>query len=178
MLHHIEFPGPRFERPKVTVPQEGSPFAWDWFLWCVMPALSVVCPAYARLNVPAFCVWVLCQVRRSRRRCLKFTLTRTHFTLFTTTARFYSKTCLLRWFHNRLVLLFGQETQEHVKTIKKRCLEVKKRRCFIKMHLKNMFVLNFSSSSRARAGPIWAHMGPYGPTFGQMSHISDPKLNF
>jgi len=26
----------------------------------------------------------------------------------------------------------------------------------------SMFFLNFSSSSRARAGPIWAHEGPYG----------------
>ena len=36
-----------------------------------------------------------------------------------------SNTCFLRWFHNRSVSFLGQETQEHIKTIKKRCLEVK-----------------------------------------------------
>ena len=30
------------------------------------------------------------------------------------------------------------------------------------------FLLNFSRSSRARAGPIWAHTGPYGPIWAHM----------
>jgi len=48
----------------------------------------------------------------------------TTFSLFfTITACFGSKTCFLRWFHNRSVSFFGQETQERIKTIKKRCLE-------------------------------------------------------
>ena len=42
----------------------------------------------------------------------------------TKTARFGSKTYLLRWFHDRSVSFLGQKTQEHVKTVKKeRCLE-------------------------------------------------------
>ena len=55
---------------------------------------------------------------------------------FTITARFGSKTCFLRWFHNRSVSFYGQKTREHVKTIKKRCLEAKNHIFFVKMHLK------------------------------------------
>ena len=31
------------------------------------------------------------------------------------------------------------------------------------LYKKNALCLNFSRSSRARAGPIWAHTGPYWP---------------
>ena len=43
----------------------------------------------------------------------------------TKTAHFGFKTCFLRRFHNRSVSFFGQKTQEHDKTIEKRCLEAK-----------------------------------------------------
>ena len=60
---------------------------------------------------------------------------------------------------------FGQKPEEHVKTIKKCCLEIKNddlwEKCITKTN--NAFFSNFSRSSRARAGPIWALMGPYGP---------------
>ena len=36
---------------------------------------------------------------------------------------FWFQNLLLRWFHNRSVSFLRQETHEHVKTIKKRCLE-------------------------------------------------------
>ena len=38
-----------------------------------------------------------------------------------------------------------------------------KRRCLIRICLKNKFFLNFSRSSRASAGPTRAHTVPYGP---------------
>ena len=98
-----------------------------------------------------------------RRRCLKFTLTRTHFTLFTITACFGSKTCFLRWFHNRSVSFFGQKTQEHVKTIKKRCLEAKNN-----IFRKNAFKKNM----------FYRRVSLHVPTVGALSDFSDPKLNF
>ena len=36
------------------------------------------------------------------------------------------------------------------------------------LHKRNMFFLNFSRSSKARAGPIRAHMGPYGSIWALM----------
>ena len=45
------------------------------------------------------------------------------FDFWSNFAHLGSKTCFLRWFHIRSVSFFGQETYEHVKTIKKCCLE-------------------------------------------------------
>ena len=81
---------------------------------------------------------------------------------------------------------FGQETHEHVKTTKKRCLEAKKEISFVKMHLVRV------GAHMDPYGPIWAHMGPYGPlwahmdrsghdqirTFGTIWYVSGPKLTF
>ena len=59
-------------------------------------------------------------------------------------ACFGSKTCFLRWFHNRSVSFLHQETYEYVKTIKKRCLEAKNYILFRKNEFKknNMGYLN------------------------------------
>ena len=59
-------------------------------------------------------------------------------------------------------MYFGQKPEEHSLSIKKRYLEVKdnnflEKKCYLK---KGACILNFSRSSRARAGPIWAHKGP------------------
>ena len=43
-----------------------------------------------------------------------------------------------------------------------------KQKCYVE---KVCIFLNFSCSSRARAGPIWAHTGPDGPIWAHM----DPK---
>ena len=51
-----------------------------------------------------------------------------------------------------------------------------KRRLLENMFLKKgAFFFNFSRSSRARAGPIWALMGPYGPEKSRQIH---KKLTF
>ena len=56
----------------------------------------------------------------------------------------------------------------------------------------NKINLQVRVGTRSGLGPIWAHMGPYGsswtglgrsghvrfPTFGQISHVSGPKLSF
>ena len=43
----------------------------------------------------------------------------------TKTARFGFKTCFLSYFHNRSEAYFGQKSEEQVKTIRKRRMEVK-----------------------------------------------------
>ena len=45
-----------------------------------------------------------------------------------------------------------------------------KRRFFDKIALRkrHVFFLSFIRSSRARAGPIWTHTGPYGPIWALM----------
>ena len=40
-------------------------------------------------------------------------------------ARFGSRTCFLRRFDDRSQSYFGQKSEEHIKTMKKDCLEVK-----------------------------------------------------
>ena len=40
-------------------------------------------------------------------------------------ACFGSRTCFLMWLYKRSQTYFGQKSEEHIKTIKKRCLEVK-----------------------------------------------------
>ena len=68
-------------------------------------------------------------------------------------------------------MYFGQKSEEHVKDIKRRCLEVKtddfrekcvtKKRCIVVI----LFPL-FKGPGRAHVGPygpIWALMDPYGP---------------
>ena len=86
-------------------------------------------------------------------------------------AHFGSRTCFLRWFYKRSQTYFGQKSEEHIKTIKKRCLEsrttsfeknvlLQKKGVFFEL-----FPL-FKGPGRAHMGPygpIWAHMGPYGP---------------
>ena len=94
-------------------------------------------------------------------------------------------------FHDRSVSFFGKKTQEHVKTIKKRCLEVKhdifrkdeferKKGCAFP----ELFPLFkgpgrahtlFNGPCRVHMGPYeptWAHMGPYGPIWAYMGIIS------
>ena len=112
-------------------------------------------------------------------------------------ARFGSRTCFLRWFYKRSQTYFGQKPEEHGFSIKKRCLEIKNDDFWEKYVTlkKGVFFLNFSRSSRARAGPIWAHKGPYGSiwvlldrswrfrqlsveTFRPISHVSDLETNF
>ena len=66
-----------------------------------------------------------------------------HAPLKTKTSHFGSNTCFWRWFHNRSVSFFGQKTQEHVKTIKKGCLEAK-HDIFAKMHFESKFSFNFA----------------------------------
>ena len=59
-------------------------------------------------------------------------------TIWTNLARFGSKSHFLMKFLDDSASFFGQETHEHVKTIKKGCLEAKNG-IFVKMHLKKMF---------------------------------------
>ena len=61
-------------------------------------------------------------------------------------------------------MFFGQRSQENVKTIKKRCTCMKicdfdENAC----KKKGTFFLEDFALIRARAGPIWALMRPYGP---------------
>ena len=77
-------------------------------------------------------------------------------------ARFGSRTCFLRWFYNRSQVYFGQKSEEHIKTIKKRCLEIKKQRFLMKMrYMRKRNV--FSALLPLFKGPGRSHMGPYGP---------------
>ena len=43
------------------------------------------------------------------------------------------------------------------------------------LNKKARFFLDFSRSSRARAGPIWAHTGPYGPIWALMGPYGPEK---
>ena len=92
-------------------------------------------------------------------------------------ARFGSRTCFLRWFHNRSETYFGQNSEEHAKTIKTRHMEVKNDDFLEKcVTLKtSAFFLNLSRSSKARAGPIRTHMGPYGLLWAHMGSKNPPK---
>ena len=43
----------------------------------------------------------------------------------TENTRNWSRTCFLRWFYNRSQAYFGEKSEEHIKTSKKRCMDVK-----------------------------------------------------
>ena len=79
-------------------------------------------------------------------------------------ACFGFKIGFLKKFLDRSVSFFGQETQEHVKTIKKRCLEAKN---------------DISSGGFRPRSELLGHDGHvHVPTFGSISHISGAKLTF
>ena len=70
-------------------------------------------------------------------------------------------------------MYFGQKFEEHIQTIKKRCLEIKKQRFLMKMrYMRKRDVFSaLLPLFKGRAGPIWAHTGPYEPIWAHM----DPK---
>ena len=91
-------------------------------------------------------------------------------------ARNGSRACFLMWFYKRSQTYFGQKPEEHNFSIKQRCLEVKNNDFSEKcVTLKRCIFLNFSRSSRARAGPIWAQTGPYGPIWTFMGPYGPEK---
>ena len=83
-------------------------------------------------------------------------------------AHFGSRTCFLRWFYKRAQAYFGQNPEEHIKTIKKRSMEVKNNdfweKCVTSENI--CFFWTFPAlqgPGPGPYGPIRAHMGPYGP---------------
>ena len=99
-------------------------------------------------------------------------------------ARFGSRTCFLRCFYRRSQAYIGQKSEEHVKTIKKRSMDVKNND--FEKH-----VLRQKSRCQKRPPPPTAadRRRPPGrspPTartcpmsdFGPFFYVSDPKLSF
>ena len=113
------------------------------------------------------------------RQQIPTTLSKINHDLFIITERFVSKTCFLMWFHIRSVSCFGEKTQEHVKTIRKRCLEAKKILIFYKKEVfkkkRCVFPAVFPALFPLFKGPVWAHTGPSEPIW---AHISDFWFNF
>ena len=77
---------------------------------------------------------------------------------------FGSKTCFLRWFHNRSEAYFGQKSAEHVKIFNKRNMEFKKQWFLIKICLQkkcfSWICPALLEPGPGRYGPIWARKIP------------------